>query len=269
MIRQLREADRDAAQALLETAPYLNLYMLGNIESLGFGHEECQFWGDIDPVEPDGSSVRGIINRYMHGWTIFGRTDANWPALARVLDEHPVPAARLQDNPGGAPSLLPYITNYAAAKVSETQLMDLAAGALRPQPAPSSSLVRRATLADLAPLVAFYADAEQMTRSAPAVARPLHDTRVWVAEVDRTLVAAALTNAETRTLAMIGGVFTKPAWRNRGFSLAVCSALCAELIGSGRKPVLYWETAAAGAVYRKLGFQARGIWRSVWLERCR
>jgi N-acetylglutamate synthase-like GNAT family acetyltransferase len=257
----LCEADREAVVKLLETAPYYNLYMLGNLETLGFDQTFCEFWGDFDQRD-----LRGVLNRYMQGWTLFGRDDADWAALARVLDEHPVEARRLQDNPGGAPSLLPYLKRYRASQSTETQLMDLSPEDFASVAAPPGSAVRRADWSDLERLVDFYADAGHMTRSRQAVERPLQDTRVWVAEVNGELAAAALTNAETAKLAMIGGVYTTPAWRNRGLSQAVCSALCAELISLGRRPVLYWEAEAAGAVYRRLGFRARGLWRSVWLE---
>jgi predicted GNAT family acetyltransferase len=79
------------------------------------------------------------------------------------------------------------------------------------------------------------------------------------------MVAAALTNAETDSLAMIGGVYTPPEWRGRGLSQAVCAALCADLLAAALTPVLYWKTPSAGAVYRKLGFQTIGVWRAVRL----
>jgi uncharacterized protein len=115
-------------------------------------------------------------------------------------------------------------------------------------------------------LVAFYAHAEGMTRPPQAVARPLQDTRLWLAEQDGQILSTALTNAETQHLAMIGGVFTRPAARGRGLSQAVCSALCQDLFAAGCQPVLYWGEPVAGAVYHKLGFRPIGQWRAVWLK---
>ena len=43
--------------------------------------------------------------------------------------------------------------------------------------------------------------------------------------------------------------------------------VCADLLVAQKQPVLYWDTPAAGAVYRKLGFHAVGEWRSIWLEK--
>ncbi|MCC6453801.1 MAG: GNAT family N-acetyltransferase [Caldilineaceae bacterium] len=261
MIRRLGEADRFGTIALLEAAPILNLYLLGNLDAHGFGEEFCEFWGDV----VDGR-VHGVINRYMTGWTVFGEASADWAGLGQVIDHHAVVAERLQDNPGGVPSLLPYLQRYEAAHVSEEVLMALPADGLQRQPPPDGFVVRRATLDDLAALVAFFADAGKMSRSAAGIELPLRDRRVWIALQGGEVVSAALTNAETERLAMVGGVYTAPAWRGRGLSRAVCSALCDELIQTGRQPALYWDNPVAGRVYAKIGFRAIGIWRSLRLS---
>jgi predicted GNAT family acetyltransferase len=147
------------------------------------------------------------------------------------------------------------------------ELMELSPENFRSMTPKEGVTLRRATIADLDAVVAFYGNADEMTRTPPAVARPLQDTRVWVAEQGGQIVAAALTNAETQSLAMIGGVYTKPAARGQGLSQAVCSALCQDLIDAKLRPVLYWGKPAAGAVYRKLGFRPIGHWRAVWLEK--
>jgi predicted GNAT family acetyltransferase len=266
MIRPLTERDRLAVQQLLKREPQLNLYLLGNIEKLGFDHELSQFWGDFAAGEIAGD-LRGVINRYMTGWAAYGRPDADWASLAQVLDEHPIPAERLQDNPGGIPSLLPFLDRYEPAKIVVEELMELVDGALRPVAPPPGVTLHRATMADADALIAFFAEAGDMARTPPAVIRPIQDTRLWFAAEGGEILATALTNAETAHHAMIGGVYTKPAARGRALSQAVCTALCQDLITAGRQPVLYWGNAAAGAVYRKLGFRAIGKWRAVWLRR--
>lgn len=262
MIRRLVEADREAVTMLLAMAPQLNLFLLGNLDASGFDQEFCEFWGD----EVDGV-VRGVVNRYMTGWTIYGQAEADWKGLGAVIDDHAITAERLQDNPGGVASLLPYFHRYRASKESEETLMELSATDLSVQAAPPEFTVRRATLDDFAGLVKLYANAADMARTPAGIERPLLDRRVWVAENGDGIVAAALTNAETDSLAMIGGVYTTPDWRGCGLSQSVCSALCAELIRTGRKPVLYWHNPAAGHVYTKLGFRPIGRWRSLRLVR--
>ncbi|MEZ4558339.1 MAG: hypothetical protein R2854_18230 [Caldilineaceae bacterium] len=107
-----------------------------------------------------------------------------------------------------------YLHVYRATQVHVEELMALDAAAFIPQPAPQAS-TSGATEVDLPALIAFYTDAGHMTRRAAAVARPLRDTRLWLAQEAGTVVAAALTNAETANLAMIGGVYTPPAQRRR------------------------------------------------------
>lgn len=261
MIRKLTEADRSQALSLLEQAPAFNLYMLGNIAANGFATDFCEFWGD---VAEDGH-LRAVLNRYLRGWVIYGEAESDWPGLAEILDTHPLPPDRFQDNPGGVPSFLPYLQRYQASRVEEQTLMELTTQSFKPASAAPQARIRRATLDDFDALVEFYADAAEMSRSPTAVDRPLRDRRIWLAEQDTSILATALTNAETAGAAMIGGVYTKPVYRGQGLSQAVTGALCAELLAEGKKPVLYWGNPAAGRVYQRLGFQQIGVWRSVWL----
>jgi GNAT superfamily N-acetyltransferase len=261
MIRRLEEKDRVTLVSLLSAAPHLNLYTLGNLEALGFDADFCEFIGEV----VDGR-VRSVANRYMTGWTVFGEADADWEALGAAVDAHTTIAERLQDNPGGVASFLPFLQRYEAHSISEEALMELDVKRFQALPAPAGFEIRKATMADLDTLVALFADAGDMSRTPPAVERPLRYRRVWLALAGGKAVSAALTNAETTSMAMIGGVYTAPEWRNRGLSQAVCSGLCQELIELGRQPALYWDNAAAGHVYTKLGFRQIGSWRSVRLN---
>lgn len=262
MIRQLNEGDRRVATRLLSEAPQLNLYMLSNLITPGFTADFCRFWGDVR----NGDLV-GVVNLYMTGWSVYGRPDADWDGLARVIDDYRQAGERLQDNPGGVASILPYLRCYRATWVGEEQLMALDKGDFQAQSVPPEADVRRATWDDLSDLVNFYAGAEEMSRSQAAVERPLRDRRIWVARIGGEIAAAALTNAEVAGAAMIGGVYTRRSLRGRGLGQAVCSALCAELLAEGCTPHLYWENPAAGAIYRKLGFHPVGVWRSVRIAR--
>lgn len=266
MIRQLVESDRTATVTLLTRAPALNLYLLGNIAALGMVDRISHFWGDFAGPLGEGR-LRGVVNLYMTGWSVFGLSDADWAGLAGVIDRHPTAADRLQDNPGGVRSIMPFLQVYETVRASEEELMQLDAADFVPVAPRTDYVVRRAVWADFDALVAFYGDAEGMTRVAAAVERPLRDRRIWLAQRDGEILTCALTNAETADHAMIGGVYTRPAARNQGLSRAVCSALCAELLAEKRRPFLYWDNPAAGAVYRRLGFRPIGTWRSLRIRR--
>ena len=278
MIRLLTEADRAAAIRLLARDVAHNLYALGNLQALGFDEPYCQFWGDFADKAASGA-LRGVLNRYRSGWVLFGGADADWSGLAQVVDNHPVEAERLQDNPGGTQSLLPFLQNYTAQRVHVEQMMRLSPqDFLPPPPAVDARVaVRRATLADLDELSEFFAEADNMSRTRATVEEPLRQRHVWLAEQDGEVLAAALTNAELGGdylgdplrggAAMIGGVFTRPDARGRGLSKAVCGGLCEALLALGKMPFLYWDNPAAGVVYRSLGFEPAGTWRAVRLKR--
>lgn len=268
MIRLLAEPERDAAIRLLANAPQLNLYILGNLETLGFAQDFCEFWGDVVETAHGHCRLRAILNRYMTGWALYGEADADWAGLGHIVDTHRAGATRLQDNPGGIASFLPYLQRYASAQISVEELMVLDENALHPVTPAADIVVRRGRMTDLPALTKFYATAGDMARSPAAVVRPLQDTRLWLAEQHGEILATALTNAEIQQMAMIGGVYTAPAARGRGLSQAVCHALCAELLAEGKQPLLYWINPVAGAVYQKLGFRPIGQWRSIWLKKC-
>jgi hypothetical protein len=259
MIRLLTNADYEATYAFCAQHPALNLYFLGNLETLGLESDICQFWGSFDG---DGQ-LNGVLNRYMDGWNIADGPGCDYEAFGQVVDTHAIPAARLQDNTRYTASFQPYIRRYRAVSEVVEYLCDLDPADFNPVCRPWP--VRRATLADFAALCAFYAQAEDMTRTPRAVERPLRDGRVFVVEIEGEIVSAVLTNAETRTAAMIGGVYTPPPHRGHGYAGAAMVALCRSLLADGLRPVLYYHHPAAGAIYRRLGFRERGLWRSVRL----
>jgi RimJ/RimL family protein N-acetyltransferase len=83
----------------------------------------------------------------------------------------------------------------------------------------------------------------------------------WVLTVDDALVAYSAFNASLPDMVQIGGVYTPPALRGRGYAQAVVagSLLTARAEGVGRA-ILFTQAsnAAARTAYQKLGFQIIG-----------
>lgn len=258
MQRILAEADRSEVVALLRRDPEHNLYLLGNLDALGFDTNFCVFHGFFGAH----GALQAVANRYFVNWGVFGTPDADWQEVADFLDAQPN-AERLQDNPGGIRSILPLLKRLEVDTVQVEELMRLAPLDFAPQPAPDDVMIRRATFNDADELAALYAYAGSMARSRAGIERPLRDATFLVAERDGAIVSSALTNAETSDLAMIGGVWTPPEHRGQGLARATVSALCQHLLNAGKTPVLYWDNPAAGKVYRTLGFRQIGTWRAV------
>jgi predicted GNAT family acetyltransferase len=258
-IRLLTESDREDLVRFVMREPEINLYFLGNIRTLGFSSEICECWGSFF----NGRLV-GALMRYMSGWVIYDAPGADLESLGRILDEHPAGATRLQDNTRSVPSFLPYLRRYRPEWISEETLCVLSLDDFAPPPHRHRAV--RATWDDLEDLVRFYSNAEKMTRSRAAVERPLRDGRIFLIRRGDEILSAALTNAEAAGMAMIGGVYTPPRHRNRGYARDCVGALCEDLLKDGLRPVLYYDNPAAGTVYRRLGFRKIGVWRSVALK---
>ena len=81
--------------------------------------------------------------------------------------------------------------------------------------------------------------------------------------IDGRPVTKASTNGRGYAVDQIGGVYTEPGQRRRGFSRAVMTILLEELFAAGRSATLFvkLENAAAVRLYHALGFVERDRYR--------
>lgn len=135
----------------------------------------------------------------------------------------------------------------------------LHAGHAAVRPGAPALEVCRGKAEDLPEIARLHADDEpgraDWSRRFEAVPR-----RVWFArEPGGAVVASAHTHVEAEQVAMVGGVFTRPDARGRGWAASCLAALCAELRAEGRLPCLYHDHR--GPLYQRLGFRPGGPWR--------
>jgi GNAT superfamily N-acetyltransferase len=137
-----------------------------------------------------------------------------------------------------------------------------------PTPPPRDAVIRRALPSDvdaLLPLQESYEREEVLTPihsfDKPAcrasLARSIEQQIVYLAEEGGTVVAKAATNARGLGVDQIGGVYTIPSRRGRGFAAALVSALLDEIEGGRRVAVLFVKphNVPALSLYRALGFE--------------
>jgi hypothetical protein len=89
-------------------------------------------------------------------------------------------------------------------------------------------------------------------------------TLVWSDE--RGLVFRASVSARTADAAQISGVYTPPAFRNKGLATRALAEMCARLLERSGECCLFVNdvNTPAIAVYRKLGFTLRSPWASAF-----
>lgn len=257
-MRLLTHPDLPRLERVLARDPYYNLFMIGNLAQMGIDHPDLFYWGQFD-----GDDLTGVAMRYRSNWVFYDAGSADLDAWAQLVDAYPTDV-----NINGRNTLVDAIVDrlarFEVKADHQSYYCALPRDAVPPDPA---HLTRRANEQDLPALADLYAQAGDMRRDLAAIRRCLDHNRIWVALVDAQIVSAALTNVEAAGLAMIGGVFTPEPLRNRGYASAAMSALCTDLLADGFQPCLFYDNPAAGAIYRRLGFEDIGPWRYVQMRR--
>ena len=153
-------------------------------------------------------------------------------------------------------------------------LMTLEAAGFRPPELPSDLQVRRARPRDARRLFelqrAYELEEVLLDRSRfdgalcrRLLQRSLQRELIYFGTVGGHPVSKAGTNARGFAVDQIGGLFTEPARRRRGYGGAVLTALLRELFAAGRSAALFVKpnNAAAIRLYENLGFAARDSYR--------
>ena len=259
-VRPLDGRDREAFDLLYLSNPVRYITVRMNEETYGFDSEKVQNWGTF---AEDGKTLCGIMTRF--GNTIVAvDEDGRSAALFALTVDNERGLAGMR---GFAPlvgAIGEQLCRYAPRQQDASHFLQL-------EDPVSTSLellnrARRASLKDLDALALLYTNAGEMYRNRTNIHAKLTNDRVFIAERYDVrsgmtqIVSCALTNVEGTEAGVIGGVYTMPVMRGRGYAEAVTSALCYDLQRDGKMPCLYYENPIAGRVYSKLGFVKRDEW---------
>lgn len=265
---RLDEGDRAELTAFLDADPGYSMFPRGNLEHYSLNATFVRYWGAF------------IFGRLAAVMMMAGRRAVLYaPAGGPVAALADVAARENVEFTMGrtdlVDALLARCVHHRVSRREEHYLAALPEGraGVPRVPAPAGAFVRRAMPSDVSALTRLYLrsdgfedlEEEQVRRTMSSRVRAM---RTYVAEAGGALVAACSTSAETPRAAMIGGVWTAPAARNRGYSTAVVAALSRELAEQGRRPYLFYliDNAPAARVYAKVGFQTIGRWTVAYLR---
>ncbi len=261
-VRRLTEQARSDVTRLFGYEPGFSLFLASNLRVFGLESAFVRYWGAFEGQEL--VAVLMLIGRRVALYAPPGTptVDLAQFAVQQGID-FTMGRADLVD------TILAALPPNSIERREEHVFAELPLAGDVPSrvAAPAEARLRRATLQDLEALTQLYYGSagyeefslEQVRQS---VAGRLRTMRTYVAETTGQLVSVASTSAEVATAAMIGGVWTAPEERGRGYSTAVVSELARELVREGRQPYLFYliDNQPAARVYARIGFQAVGRW---------
>ena len=267
-VRPMTVADAAAFATLSARDPWRYLTPRLNIEAHGYDGPVVRTWGAFRD-EGAAKDLAGIMLRYGNTAILADADGGTAEVFAPIVDTLDG-LAGVRGAVEAVRAVRGQLQRYAPTGIEHSTFMGLS---IPPQcPASLLALVRPARLDDVEMLTALYSGAYAMYRSRANVAAKLAETRVFVVEdrpfgrQPRRIASCALLNVEGRDAGLIGGVYTLPAARGRGYAAACTAALSLDLQQDGKTPCLFYENAVAGRVYTRLGFEAVGQWAVLYLN---
>lgn len=268
LVRRLDEPDRSALHTLFNAEPGYSIFLAANLYNFSLDATFVRYWGLFD-----GRRLAATLMMVGRRAALYAPPGVDVQPLAQTAAalgaEFSMGRSDLVD------ALLAASGFERLVRREEHYLAEIAPaheGALPAVVVPGGATVRRATALDLEPLTRLYVGTdgfEQLSEDQVrrTMAGRVHSLRTYVAEVGGRIVAGASTSAETPAAAMIGGVWTAPDARNRGYSTAVVAALARELLEEQRRPYLFYlvDNVPAARVYHRVGFHIAGPWSIAYL----
>lgn len=263
--RALSENDRSVYLAHCLKHPDDMLPARMNIEAFGMSGSKVHAWGAFHKYTQE---MAGILIRYSNTILAVDEDGSCARGFARILDEERN-IAGIRGTTAVLTGIQALLRRYQPTDWEVSQFM-----ILRKQISLGSETMRLARLAlpgDINLLSELYRGAGVMYRSRSSIAEKVAEGRIWVVqepELGRRLTriaACALLNVEGNDAALIGGVYTMPEARGKGYASACTAALSVQLQQNGINPCLFYENPAAGRVYSRLGFQHTGKWALLYV----
>jgi uncharacterized protein len=267
LVRRLTGPDEPAIRECLYGDRGFGLFVACNLLSYGFSSGVC-YWGQYrSHADALPEAILMIVGGSAN---IYASSAVDITPLARVALHEPLRFIM------GREDLMAPIETIAGKRIRRAEahhFADLPAQRFARQlvRSPADALVRRGRTQDIDGLARLYFGAPGFEDLSLGQIRNVMLDRVThlrtcLVERDGTIIAAASTSAESYTAAMIGGVWTAPAARGRGYGTAVVATLCADLLRERIKPYLFFliDNGPAEHMYTKIGFRVIGNWKVIF-----
>lgn len=255
------ETDRAAILEYIAAEPEINLFIYGDVETVGVDKAPVQVW-----VKPAANGWDFLILQYFDSYILYSRNPA-YDAAAAAEFLH----SRKVEGISGKKELLDRLEPYFPEKRCRFTYMSRC-NAVDPDFAAKAGenlQVRELDPEDLDETLELLRGIEEFAETYHGEDREREQlAQCWKcggmmigAFRDGCLVSTGQTTAATSRSAMVVGVATCPEERGHGYASAVVAELCRRSFAQGREFLcLFYDNPAAGRIYHRIGFAEMGGW---------
>jgi len=282
-VKILRPSDEAALETFLLPRIASSMFLLGNMRAAGLEDEGEPYQGTYAAAFTEGKIV-SVVAHYWNNALIFQapvHLDALWRKAVEVSGRPIGGLIGPEEQVDAVKEGLDI--DESRIQLDETERLYTLALDELVMPgvlASGQAVARRAEPHDLAFLVAWrvaYGEetlgesdtGDSRERARSTVERLIRQKRTWVLEVEGEPVACSSFNTATEEAVQVGGVWTPPDIRSRGYGRAVAAASLLEARAEGVATAVLFtgqENIPAQRAYAALGFRHVGAYRMLLLN---
>ncbi|TCZ80881.1 GNAT family N-acetyltransferase [Paenibacillus albiflavus] len=257
MIRRLKQSDHEVCINLLKTRSAENLFIIGDIEAYGYDQEFQKLWGEFN----DSGELIAVLLKYQENFIPFAVESFNAEGFAEIISNEP--AKFMSGLKEITEKIEPYL--YKQFKTKRQTYYAKCTRLTSDKNNVDFSNVQQAFPHDAEALVELRNSVPEFSDSIITIERlrrTLTDgtSRSFFIMEDGKMVSTASTAAENSVSAMVVGVATLENYKKRGHATKCMLKLCSQLLLEGKDLCLFYDNPAAGAIYKRIGFEDIGFW---------
>lgn len=257
MIRRLNRSDHETCFNLLKMKAAENLFIIGDIEAYGYEQEFQKLWGEFD----EKGKLIAVLLKYEDNYIPFAIESFNAEGFAEIMSNDTAfkMMSGLKDI---TEKIEPYLNKHLKRK---RQMYYAKCTRVSSDHHVDFSIVQQATSQAVEALVELLNGIPEFSESTITVERKARGiengtSRSFFIMEEGKMVSTASTTAENSLSAMVVGVATLENYKKKGYATKCMLKLCSELLDEGKELCLFYDNPAAGAIYKRIGFEDIGFW---------
>lgn len=258
MMRQLKEADRQAILNYLYQEQNYNIFAIGDIEHFGFNQSFQHVYATFD----DANQITSMFLCYRKNGIFYTSSDQPFEPYKHLIEEHNLQFFSLKTDL--ADSVRGYLEGwkqsvmYFCAYSHTTPVESIES---------TEDVVLLHSDDDFGALYEmmiqideFGIKREQKEEYIEGKQKSVQMGKTLAIWDNAIIVSTAATTAETTKNAMVVGVATLPQYRNKGYASMLMIALQRYYKSMEKDLCLFFDNPKAGSIYHRIGFKDTGMW---------